>query len=104
MDEDAPKPLSPKLLEPILSQQPISEYIEAFSWVTRNLLYVDESGVTIEKAEIQDFSRMTKLPTGVFGVVPSLMNATHDEVFEVYYQDPSTTLSIYEQLFTARGS
>lgn len=49
------------------------------------MLYVDESGVTIEKAEIQDFSRMTKLPTGVFGVVPSLINATHDEVFEVYY-------------------
>jgi hypothetical protein len=102
MDEDA-RPLSPRLIEPILRQQPIIDYIEAFSWVTRDLRY-SNVGVSVDAAEVQDFSRLHKFKTGVFGIVPSLINATHTEVFEVNHIDESTGLTIFEQLFTARGS
>ena len=48
-------PLIPKYIEPILKQSPVSEYIESFSWMPREINKVAELKITSIK--IMDHSR-----------------------------------------------
>lgn len=87
-------PLKPKLLEPILKSAPIADYIEAFSWIPREISVLPHLKIT--GTTLENYSWSFKEKIGIYGALPSLFNSTHTELLEVAYSDPESALGIVE--------
>lgn len=53
---------------------------------------------------MNDYSRTNGHKVGIYGVQPSLFEASHTELMDIGYFNRTSNLSMVEQLYTARGS
>lgn len=95
--EDA---MYPRLIEPVLEAN--QDLIDHFTWIPRELGRLED--LRIKNTFMSDYSRQSSHDVGIYGVQPSLLKATQEEMKIFEYENKTSKLSSVEQLYTPRGS